>query len=186
MKRKSIVALTFVFALAAGAFLLPTLGTPAQAQPGCLEFRGIVHGVLPTPYPLALTDTWGGDVYASLGGEIIHGVLSGNDGVTLGHGPIVGQGRGGSYKICIQYPACTDSFTYEVPTAVFNFSPGKVGLGEYRGNTAKIAGGTVRFSSASGNLNIAGPFIVWPDSTSSIGLSGRWSGEYSGSICGVH
>jgi hypothetical protein len=185
MKRKIVFALSCVSALALAAALLPTLGTPVQAQPGCLALRGVVHFVLPTPYPLAPTDTWGADIYASLGGEFMHGTLSGNDGITMGHGPILGQGRGGSYTICLQYPACTDSFTYEVPTSVFQFSPGKIGLGDYKGNTAKIVGGTGRFQGASGNLNLSGPFIVWPSDTSPIGVAGRGSIELSGSVCGV-
>ena len=185
MKRKSVIALSFVLTIAVGALLLPALGPQAQAQPGCLAFRGIVQGTLPTPYRLASTDTWGGDVYAIVGGTFMHGTLSGNDGITMGHGPILGQGRGGSYTICLQYPACTDSFTYEVPTAVFPFSPGQLGLVGYKGNTAKIAGGTGRFQGASGNLNVAGPAVVWPDENSSIGLGGRWNADLSGQICGV-
>ena len=82
------------------------------------------------------------------------------------------------------YP-CNDSFTYEVSNAVWGFRPGKGGLGNYQGNTAAIVGGTGRFASASGNLNVAGPFLVWPDDNSLFGVSGRWNGEISGSLCGV-
>ena len=185
MKRKSVIALSFVLTLAVGALLLTALGSQAQAQPGCSAFRGIVQGILPTPYRMADTDTWGGNFYAIIGGTLMHGILSGNDGNTMGHGPILGQGRGGSYTICLQYPGCIDSFTYEVPTAVFQFSPGQLGLVDYTGNTAKIVGGTGKFKGASGNLNVAGPAVVWPDANSSIGLAGRWNAELSGKICGM-
>ena len=84
MKRKSVIALSFVLTIAVGALLLPALGPQAQAQPGCLAFRGIVQGILPTPYRLASTDTWGGDVYAIIAGTFMHGTLSGNDGATMG------------------------------------------------------------------------------------------------------
>ncbi len=191
MKRKSVIALTFVLAFAAGAFLLLALGPQAQAQQGCTEIRGIIQGTLPTPYPLAPgTDVWGGRVYASLGGEFLIGIMSGNDGGASQHG-----GREGLYQVYLCTPtlpgaldfppACPDSFTYEVANSVFGFVPGKVGLGDYKGNTAKIISGTGRFSGASGNLNVAGPYLLWPDSASPWGIYGRWNGELSGSICGV-
>jgi hypothetical protein len=85
----------------------------------------------------------------------------------------------------VGYPACTDSFTYEVSQAVFPSPPGKGGLGRYNGNTAKIIRGTGRFQNASGNLNDTGPYIAWPDGASPIGFSGRWNGEVSGNICGI-
>jgi hypothetical protein len=125
--------------------------------------------------PISPTDTWGGPVYASLGGEFLLGYMGGNDGDIAGHG-VIGQARGGVYKVC--FGDCTDSFTYEVSNAVFPFPPGKVGVGYYKGNTAKIVKGTGRFELASGNLNVTAPFIVWEG-------GGRGSGEISGAICGV-
>ena len=188
MKRKNILALTVVFALAVGAFLLTAVGPRAQAQPGCLAFRGIVQGELPSPYdlhPPPAKENWGGLVYASLGGEMLIGGMSGNDGERSQHG-----GTGGLYKVCLATPGgpwetCVDSFTYEVPNSVFGFVPGKVGLGNYQGNTAKIMEGTGRFVSASGNLNIAGPYILWPEVNPPPKTRGRWNGEFSGAVCGV-
>jgi hypothetical protein len=190
MSRKSSVAITLIASTVVVAFLMPILS--AQEQQGCTEIRGVIQGILPSPYPIAPDgiDVWGGSVYASLGGEPLIGIMSGNDGGESQHG-----GRGGHYKVylcgpdtpgALQYPpACPDSFTYEVPNSVFGFAPGKVGLGDYKGNTAKIVSGTGRFLGATGNLNIAGPYILWADSGSVFGVDGRWNGEFSGRICGV-
>ena len=191
MKRKSIVALTFVFSLAAGAFLLPTIGPEAQAQQNCPEIRGVIQGILPTSYPLApLTDVWGGTIHVTIGGEFLIGGLSGNDGGETQHGA-----RGGRYQaylcnptlsdVLLYPPKCNDSITWEVANAVFGFVPGKVGLGAYKGNSAKLVSGTGRFLGASGNLNVAGPYILWADPKSPWGIYGRWNGELSGNICGV-
>lgn len=192
MKLRSAIALSFVLALGAGAFLLLALGPQAKAQQNCTKIRGIIQATAPSSYPLAPdTDVWGGSVYATLGGEFLVGGMSGNDGGEFQHG-----GRGGQYQVylcstdllpdaLVLPPACSDSFTYEVATSVFGFAPGKVGLGDYKGNTARIISGSGRFLGASGNLNVAGPFIVYSDSTSPWGISGRWNGEFSGEICGV-
>ena len=191
MKRKSAIALTLVLASAAGTFLLLAHSPQATAQQPCTEIRGIAQATLPSSYPLAPdTDVWGGPVYFTLGGESLVGGMSGNDGGDSQHGA-----RGGRYQgyLCSTElpgalglpPACQDSFTYEVANSVFGFVPGKVGLGDYKGNTAKITSGTGRFQGASGNLNVAGPYILWNDSTSPFGVSGRWNGEFSGKICGI-
>jgi len=45
--------------------------------------------------------------------------------------------------------------------------------------------GTGKFLGASGNLNVAGPFILWPDSTSPFTVRGRWNGEVNGNIWGA-
>jgi hypothetical protein len=135
LKRKTILASTIVFALAFAAIFLPVLGSRAQAQPGCMAFHAIIQGSLPTPNRFLPTDTWGGPIYATLGGEFLSGTMSGNDGDLSPHGTI-GTGRGGSYKVC--FGDCTDSFRYEVSNAVWPFPPGHAGFGQYKGNTATV------------------------------------------------
>jgi hypothetical protein len=189
MKQKSVIALTFVFALAFAAVLLPVPGAQAQAQPGCKAFHGIIQGTLPTANQFAATDTWGGPVFASLAGEFLSGGMSGNDGTQYGQGA-VSILKGGVYKVCFASGPvwggpndCLDSFTYVVPQAVVIW-PAANWLGNYKA-TANIVKGTHRFASASGHLDVAGPFILWTDTNSPFGVSGRWNGEFSGSICGV-
>jgi len=189
MKRMATIIVGFMFVLAVGALLWPNLGSQARADRGCVAFQAIVQATLPTSTPLAATDVWGGPLYGSLGGEVLLGILSGNDGSTTGHG-VVGQGRGGSYTVgtgCVpgNLYACTDSFTYEVSNAVWPGPPGKIGFGHYIGNTATIVRGTGRFQYASGNLNVTGPFIAWEDSNSPFGVYGRFNAEMSGNICGI-
>ena len=123
-----------------------------------------------------------------LGTEFVIGVLSGNDGEKSSSGSI-GQGLKGAYIVgfnCTGEPGgiytCADTFTYEVPIAVWNKPPG---FGRYVGSTAKIVAGTGRFRSASGYLTVYGTFAGWPDPASRLGLSGRWNPEISGQICGV-
>ena len=54
--------------------------------------------------------------------------------------------------------------------------------GDYKG-AAKIVQGTGRFENASGNLDWAGPFIVWsPDGEN---FYGRFNPDIRGNICGV-
>jgi hypothetical protein len=176
MKSKTFLALIFVFAVAVAAFLLPALGPRAQAQQACTPFRAVGQASLPTPHPMLPTDTWGGDVYGSLGGEFLSGIFSGNDGDQSWQGA-GGTGKNGLYKFVFG----SDSFTMEVHAA-FGFPPGKVGLGDYSGQ-AKIVQGTGRFENASGNLKWAGPFIVWsPDGEN---FYGRFNPDIRGNICGV-
>jgi hypothetical protein len=186
MKRKSVVALTFVFAL---AFALVLLIVPVQAQQSCKAFHAFVQGSLPTSNQFAPTDTWGGPIFVNLGGDFLQGGLSGNDGTEHPHGP-VSIFKGGQYKLCLTSAAawggpndCSDSFTYEVPRAVVIWPAGKL-LGSYKA-TANVANGTGRFASASGQLEIEGPFILWTDPNSPFGVSGRWNGEFKGRVCGV-
>jgi hypothetical protein len=161
---------------------LPGLGLSAQAQGPCTEFRGIAQEILPTPVPLKPDDTWGGYVYASLGGsELLLGIVSGNDGNTRGQG-VAGMGDNGSYTFV--FGGGVDSFKVEIPHAVWPFPPGKIGVGYYRGN-GKILQGTGRFYNASGVLDWSGPAVVWPDANSPFGIYGRFNAEVRGSICGV-
>jgi hypothetical protein len=190
MRRKIIITLTFVFAAAFTAVFLPVPGSQAQTQRGCKMLYGIVQGSLPTPNQFAPTDTWGGPVYASLAGESLFGGISGNDGTQLGQGA-VSVLKDGVYKICFSASGaawggpndCLDSFTYEVPHAVVIW-PAANWLGSYKA-TANIVNGTNRFASASGHLDVVGPFVLWTDPKSPFGVSGRWNGEFSGNICGV-
>ena len=190
MARKALAASPILITLASAVVLIPARGSQEQPpQPDCKAFHALVQGVLPTPNPFAPTDTWGGLVYASLGGESLIGGLSGNDGTLHGEGAAV-TFTGGVYKVCFGTGTawggasdCANSFTYDVQgSAVW---PTADSLGTYRA-TATITGGTGRFASASGHLTIpAGPFITWPDETSPIKLKGRWNGELSGQVCGV-
>ena len=184
VRGNTILALLFVFVIAVVGVGLP--GPSSQAQVGCTKFEAIVQGILPSPLPLVGGDSWGGPIYASLGGEFLAGNISGTEEGTA-HGT-AGHGRGTTYKVCfgpVGPDQCKDSFTYEAVNAVWPVQPGKVGMGYYQANSAKIVEGSGRFQFASGNLNVAGPFIVWPDSNSIFGIDGRWNAEIKGNICGV-
>jgi hypothetical protein len=184
IRRTMTAVLGLAFAVAVGTLLWP--GPPSvQAQPsGCKSFQAIAQETLPTSTPLADKDVWGGPLFGMLGADLFVGVTSGNDGDEKWHGAN-GQGRVGSYTVCADYPDCRDTFTYLAKNSVFTSPPGKNGIGRYVGNSATIVGGTGKFQYASGNLNVAGPFIVWPDTTSPFSFSGRWNGEISGTICGI-
>ena len=170
-------------------FLLPVLITPAVAQQHCKELNGMAQGTLPAPVQLASTDTWGATVYANLGGELLLGGMAGNDGTEVPQGA-VSVFKGGVYKVCFAPSGstgwsgkCDDSFTYEVPHAVVIWPSGKR-LGLYTANV-NILKGTGRFKSASGHLNVTGPFTAWEDPNSIFGASGRWNPTLMGSVCGV-
>jgi len=189
MKRKSVVALTFLFALAFTLNLLIVCVSQAQAQQSCKALHAFVQGSAPSSNQFAPTDVWGGPFFVNLDGEFFQGGLSGNDGIEHPHGP-VSIFRGGEYKLCLTSAAtwggpndCSDSFTYKVPRAVVIWPAGKL-LGSYKA-TANVVKGTGRFASASGHLEIEGPFTLWTDPNSPFGVSGRWNGEFSGRICGV-
>lgn len=195
MKRTLFMTLGFIVALAVGGLLLPTLGSQANAGSNCKSFAALGHAVLTSSTPLALTDTWGGPIFIMLQDQFLGltSVLSGNDGEEIWR-QHMGAGKGGSYTVGVNCSApsapgglyfCPDTFTYEVPKAVFPSPPGQAGIMFYMGNTAKIVGGTGKFYGASGNLNVRGPAIAWVDPASSIGFSGRWSPEISGNICGI-
>lgn len=176
MGRKTIFVLVFIFGVAVAAFLLLAFGPQAQAQQGCMEFRAIGHGTLPTTHPLSDDDTWGADIWGTLGDEFLSGYASGNDGDTSWRG-VTGKGTNGHYTFVFG----ADTFVVEIPHAAWPFPPGKAGLGYYRG-TGKIIGGTGRFQNAWGNIVWEGPFIVW---TSDGGIIGRFNPEIRGNICGV-
>jgi hypothetical protein len=189
MRRLSVVALTFVFVLAFALVLPIVPGSEVQAQQNCKAFHGFVQGRLPTANPFAETDVWGGPVFVNLDGAFLQGGFSGNDGTEYPHGP-VSIFKGGEYKLCLTSASawggpndCSDSFTYKVSQAIVIWPTGKF-LGSYKG-TANIVKGTNRFASASGQLEVSGPFIVWEDSNSVFGVSGRWDGDISGRVCGV-
>jgi len=188
MKTKSVVAFTFVFALALAAIFLPVAGSTVQARDRCTAFHGLIQGVLPTPNQFDPADTWGGTIFGNLGTEFLQGGMSGNDGTEYPHGPI-SIFKDGLYKLCLtSAPAwggasdCLDSFSYK-PQAVVIWPAGE-SLGSYKA-TAKIVRGTNRFASATGLLEVEGPFIVWPDPNSAFGVSGRWNANINGKICGA-
>jgi len=188
MRLKIVIAFTFVFALAFAAIFLPVAGSTVQANASCKSFHAFVQGNLPTTNQFAPTDTWGGPIFGNLGTEFLQGGLSGNDGTEYPHGP-VSIFKGGEYKACLTSGAawggssdCSNSFTYKAEAVVI-WPAGKL-LGSYKA-TANVVKGTGRFASASGQLEIAGPFILWTDPNSVFGVSGRWNGEFNGRICGV-
>ncbi len=179
----------FAFALMFAAILLPVTTSQVQAQERCKAFHALLQFVLPTSNQFAPTDTWGGPTFVNLDGEFLQGGVSGNDGTEYPHGP-VSVFKGGEYKVCLTSAAvwggpsdCLDSFTYKVPQAVVIWPSGKF-LGSYKAN-ANVVGGTQRFASASGQLEIAGPFTVWTDASSPFGVSGRGNVDLTGKICGV-
>ncbi len=178
MKHVITRALTFVFAFAVVSFLLTALGPQVHAQQGCASLRALGHGILPSNHPINVeTDTWGGDVWGTLGTEFLTGYFSGNDGDVAGHG-ISNTATNGHYVFVFG----TDSFTMEVAHAVFNFPVGKAGFGQYKGH-ATIVSGTGRFQYASGSIDWEGPFIVWtPDG---MNYYGRFNPTLTGNICGL-
>ncbi len=179
MKRTNILSLITVFAVVI-ATLLVSPPRP-RAQGNCTGFRAVIHGFLPTPIPMREGDTWGGQVYGTLGwDELLLGNISGNDGEDGPGQGWTGMGKGGSYI----YDFGEDgSFTVEVPNAVWPFHPGQILFGNYNGH-GNVVGGTGRFQNASGNLFISGPFMVYSlDNWATV--NGRWNGEISGNICNV-
>lgn len=169
MRLKPILALSFVFAIA-GAI-------SAQAQQQCMEFRAFGQASLPSPYPIYTYNTWGGDVYASLDGQLLLGIFSGGGEDVLSHG-VNGVGRDGFYKFVFGE---NDSFTIQFPHAVWPFPPGQAGIGEYKGEGI-IVDGTGRFGNSWGKITWFGPFIV--------GIPGdifyaRANSDFKGRVCGV-
>jgi len=198
-----VTASTLILGL--GALLWPGLNARAQVRPvprhgvratlkkiapraqttTCKSFSAIVHAVLPSSTRMAETDSWGGPLYGMLGDEYfcLNAALSGNDGEeTWYEDGNLGVGKGGAYTVCTDYPACLDSFTYEVPFAVFPSQPGA--LMDYIGYGIKIVKGTGRFARATGNLEVRGPAMSWPDDNP-LQWAGRWTAQLSGTICDI-
>ena len=188
MKRKRVVALTFIFTLVFALVLLIVPGSQGQTKQSCKVFHAVLQFVLPTPNQFSSTDTWGGPIFGNLDTEFVQGGISGNDGTEYPHGPM-SIFKDGLYKVCLTSAAawggpndCLDTFTYK-PQAVVIWPAGE-SLGSYKA-TAKIVKGTNKFARASGHLEISAPFIVWLDPNSVFGVSGRGSAEVNGRICGV-
>ena len=188
MKHTITVVFGLILAFAIGTVLWPSRGS-AQGQSGCRSFQAIAQATVPSSTPLGLiADVWGGPLYGMLGEEFLFGLISGNDGARESNANI-GQKRDGSYTMGFGCHMrldgiydCTNTITYEVANTVYSRPPG---FGRYIGNSTKIVGGTGRFQFVSGNLNVNGPFIAWPDANSRVKLSGRWNPELSGFVCGV-
>ena len=188
MKHAITVVSAFVLTMTIGMLVWPH--STAQAQANCKDFQAIVQATLLTSTPignipgLVGPQTWGGPVFGMLGSDLLAGALSGNDGDETWR-PHMGAGKDGLYMICADYPGCTNTLTYAVPHSTFPAPPGQGGIVAYHGNTAKIVGGTGKYAGASGNLNVNGPAIAWPDNGSPIGVSGRWNATISGKVCGI-
>ena len=235
--KRTVIAST---AISIAVMLWPAAGR-AQLDSQCKPFQGIAQAGVAQFDAVQSTGReqrrLGRALLWMLGTEFVAGILSGNDGEKSANGNI-GQGLKGSYTVGFNCTgglggtyACADTFTYEVPIAVWTRPPGfgryvgstaKIvagtgrfgsasgyligtyacadtftyevpiavwtrppGFGRYVGSTAKIVAGTGRFGSASGYLIVYGVFGGWPDTSSRIGMSGRWNPEISGQICGV-
>lgn len=170
-----------VLALTVGMLAVAT--TSVWGQEGCVAFRAMGQARLFYEAPLNPGDIWGGEVYATLGGqEFLVGRFSGQDGTDVWNGvnDQMGKGKGGSYTFSF---GLEDSFTTYVTNAVFPNPPGKVGFGHYQG-AHKIVSGRGRFQNASGNIVVAGTYAAFllPDG---ITLEGRWNPDISGKICNV-
>jgi hypothetical protein len=168
MRLKPILALSFFFAIA--------YAIPAWAQQRCMELQAFAQAILPSPYPIYTYNTWGGNVYASLDGQLLLGIFSGGGEDSLSHG-VNTVGKDGFYKFVFG----TDSLIIQFPHAVWPFPPGKVGIGEYRGE-GMIVAGTGRFANSWGNINWSGPFIVWTEGEN---FYSRFNAEIKGNICGA-
>ena len=180
VKRTISIALASLIVLALSVVLWPLRGSRTQAASDCKNFEAIAQASL--PYDLAHGAPWGGPLSGWLGGAPLFGRFFGNDGETIFRQKM-GMGKGGVYTFCAGNTSCDDSFTWQVPNAVFIGGPGAIGA--YIGNTAKIVSGTGAFVGATGNLNVNGPASTWPNAASPIGVIGAWNAQLSGKICGI-
>jgi hypothetical protein len=181
MNRRGILEWAFIFVATTAVFLLPSLGPQVHAQQGCVDLRAIGQGANPTNHPInPETDSWGGDVWGTLGSEFRAGYFSGNDGDIIGHGTkgISNSARNGHYVFFFG----DDSFTFEVTQATFNFPPGKAGIGQYKGH-GNILAGTGRFQYVSGSMDWEAPFIAWSLADGSFTARGNFT--ITATICGI-
>ncbi len=185
MRRKIILALLFVCAVAVAAIFLPAPTQHAQAQQNCPDFHAILQAKLPVDVPLRPEDqgSWGGNIYGYLGQEPLVGIFSGNDGTDTWHN-WVGMGKGGSYKFAFGPLANNNTFTIYATQATFPNPPGKFPVGGMYQAGWKIAEGTERFQNASGNLVAKGPYLAWTFDNW-VTVEGRFNAEITGNICGV-
>ena len=185
MRRKTVLALLFVGAVAAAALFLPAPGQHAQAQQNCPSFHAILQGYFPLepPLPLREGDGWGGNIYGYLGEEPLVGIFSGNDGNTTWH-KWVGMGKDGTYKFAFGALADNNTFTIAANQATFPNPPGKFFVGGMYQAGWKSAEGTGRFQNASGNLSAKGPYLAYSLDGGNT-WAGRWNAEITGNICGV-
>ncbi len=181
MRRKTILALLFVCAVAFAAFFLPAPTQQVQAQQNCPSFHVLIQADLLVPELLLREgDVWGGYAHGYLGQDPLHGRYSGNNGETVVHGR-VGMGSGSDFFDFGGGNTLTAVETH----ATFPSPPGlwPLGAGGLYHAADKIAAGTGRFQNASGDLSFSGPFVVW-DLDKEL-PQGRWAGEVIGNICGV-
>jgi hypothetical protein len=175
-----------IFAVLAGVI---SITTNAWGQNGCVAVQALGQSYLGFEHPLHQGDVWGGEVYLTLGGqEMLMGIFSGQDGTDVwnGQNDMMGKGKDGTYTYAFNMRedgTYADTFTTEATNAVFPNPPGKSGFGHYQA-AHKIVSGTGRFRNASGNILVAGTYVVfpWAGGTS---FGGRWNGDISGKICGV-
>lgn len=174
-----------IFLLIAGLMF----ATNAWTQTECMPVRAVGQAYLGFETPLNQGDVWGGGMYLTLGGqEFLVGIFSGQDGTDVwnGQNDRMGKGKGGAYTFAFNKQddgSYADSFTTAVTNAVFPNAPGKVGFGYYQG-AHKIASGTGRFRNASGELVVAGTYVVFPWAGGTA-FGGRWNPDISGKICNV-
>jgi hypothetical protein len=146
----------------------------AWAQDGkCQEYRAMSQMVLDVR-----VGTYVGPVYASLGGEVLIDATPGSrvvlPPVRSCNGTMC-QERGGLYRFDF---GGGHTITVENRTAVYPQPPV---FGQFR-TTRRIVSGTGRFQNATGLIVESGPFFAWIDGS---GVNARYSGEASGTICGV-
>ncbi len=168
MRLKPALALSFILAI--------TAAIPIQAQQPCMDLQLLMQASLPSPYPIYLYNTWGGNVYATLGGKFLQGIFSGGGEEAQSHG-VNAVGKDGFYKFVF---GVADSLTIQFTHAVWPFPPGKGGIGEYKGE-GRIVEGTGRFANAWGNVTWSAPFIMWVEGQN---LYARANGFIKGSVCG--
>jgi hypothetical protein len=175
-----------LFAFCAALLLSHASTGLAETKPGCLDFRAVGHATAPSLHPYLPTDIWGADLWGVLGGQLVSGYITGNDGDVSDHGAS-STGKNGSYHVALKdsQGGAMGSFWIQVHSE-FSFPPGKAGVGYYKGLGIIVQGkGEQMFAYASGSFDWAGPFVAWDDTTNELGFSGRFNPEIKGSICGL-